>query len=140
MDKSGTLTCIDPYVVTEAGMQGSLAISKMVIGRIQRGHVRFIRDFSRSAAKTWSEPLDFLFIDGDHTEAACRLDFEDWERFVQPGGVILFHDSRLDQPPVQELMGAVGSTEVVKKLFRLQKHPHWRIVDEGGSIVVIQRA
>jgi len=139
MDPSATLTCIDPYVVTEAGMQGSLAISKMVIGRIKRGRVRFIRDFSHKVAQTWNESLDFLFIDGNHTEEACRVDFEDWERFVTRDGVILFHDSRLDQPPVQELMGAEGSTEVVKKLFRLQKHPRWQIVDEGGSIVVIQR-
>ena len=80
-----------------------------------------------------------MFIDGDHSEEGCRQDFEDWERFVQPGGVILFHDARLGQPSEQPWMGAEGSTEVVNKLFRRQKHPHWQIVDEGGSIVVVQR-
>lgn len=142
MHPEGVLTGIDPFVPIEppeAGMRGHLIVSKLVVGRCKRGQVRFISDFSHNVAKTWKEPLDFMFIDGDHSEEGCRQDFEDWEGFVKPGGVILFHDARLGQPSVQSWMGAEGSTEVVEKLFRRQKHPRWQIVDEGGSIVVVQR-
>lgn len=142
MHPEGVLTGIDPFVEiepAEAGQRGNLTISKMIVNRCKRGQVRFISDFSHNAAKTWTEPLDFVFIDGDHSEEGCQQDFEDWEKFVKPGGVILFHDARLGRPSEQPWMGCEGSTEVVNKLFRRQQHPRWKIVDEGGSIVVIQR-
>jgi hypothetical protein len=37
-------------------------------------------------------------------------------------------------------MGAEGPTNVVNRLFRHASSAAWRIVDEGGSIVVIQRS
>ena len=37
-------------------------------------------------------PLDFLFIDGDHSLAGVRADFELYSTFVRPGGLIAFHD------------------------------------------------
>ena len=136
----GMLTLIDPFVPDSiSGMQGSYWISRVIVNRCRRGHVEFIRDFSFNVVKNWTRPLDFVFIDGDHSEKATRQDFEDWERHVRPGGVILFHDARLDQPPVQAWMGAEGSTAAVNRLFRQNTHPRWRIVDEGGSIVAVQR-
>lgn len=44
------------------------------------------------------EPVDFLFIDGDHTEAGVRQDYEDYSPLVRPGGLIAFHDIVDDQP------------------------------------------
>ena len=38
------------------------------------------------------EPLDFLFIDGDHTYAGVKQDFEMYGPLVRPGGLIGFHD------------------------------------------------
>lgn len=35
---------------------------------------------------------DFLFIDGDHTEAGVTADYQDYREFVRPGGIIAFHD------------------------------------------------
>ena len=37
-------------------------------------------------------PLDFLFIDGDHSYEGVRLDFEMYSPLVRPGGLIAFHD------------------------------------------------
>ena len=39
-----------------------------------------------------SRCMDFLFIDGDHTENGCRLDFELYKELVTPGGLVAFHD------------------------------------------------
>lgn len=36
--------------------------------------------------------LDLIYIDGDHSEAAVRLDFASWIPKVKPGGVISGHD------------------------------------------------
>jgi predicted O-methyltransferase YrrM len=38
------------------------------------------------------DPLDFLFIDGDHTFDGVRQDFETYGPLVRSGGVIAFHD------------------------------------------------
>lgn len=36
--------------------------------------------------------VDFLFIDGDHTEAGVTADYRDYRDLVRPGGIIAFHD------------------------------------------------
>jgi predicted O-methyltransferase YrrM len=38
------------------------------------------------------EPLDFLFIDGDHTYEGVKADFELYAPLVRPGGLIALHD------------------------------------------------
>ncbi len=37
-------------------------------------------------------PVDFLFIDGDHTYAGVKKDWEMYSPLVRPGGLIVFHD------------------------------------------------
>jgi|SRR5579862_577181 len=37
-------------------------------------------------------PVDFLFIDADHTYDGVRRDFELFSPLVRPGGIIAFHD------------------------------------------------
>lgn len=37
-------------------------------------------------------PLDFLFIDGDHSYEGVGIDFEMYAPLVRPGGLIAFHD------------------------------------------------
>ena len=38
------------------------------------------------------EPLDLLFIDGDHSYDGVRADFLEFRGLVRPGGLIAFHD------------------------------------------------
>lgn len=42
--------------------------------------------------------VDFLFIDGDHTEAGVRSDYNMYSPLVRPGGIIAFHDILEKQP------------------------------------------
>jgi len=37
-------------------------------------------------------PIDFLFIDGDHTLQGVKMDYDMYSSLVRPGGVIAFHD------------------------------------------------
>src|SRR5689334_2239607 len=39
------------------------------------------------------EPLELLFIDGDHSYEGAKADYERWGAFVRPGGHLLFHDA-----------------------------------------------
>jgi len=58
--------------------------------------VRLHVEDSRTAAPPASQ-IDVLFIDGDHSEAGVRADFDRWAPFVGPGGHLLFHDA-VDAP------------------------------------------
>lgn len=40
----------------------------------------------------WSDKVDVLFIDGDHSYEGARADFEKYEPFVKRDGLILMHD------------------------------------------------
>jgi predicted O-methyltransferase YrrM len=46
----------------------------------------------RLATLLEGRPLDFLFIDGDHSSEGVRQDFELYAPFVRAGGLIGFHD------------------------------------------------
>ena len=48
---------------------------------------------SLDVGKTWTRPIDFLFIDGLHHYKYVLADFLTWEPQVKEGGVIAFHDS-----------------------------------------------
>lgn len=56
-----------------------------------------LQGFSLDVAVKWSgPPIGLLFVDGDHSEAAVRADFEAWKRHLAPGAVVAFDD--LDTP------------------------------------------
>jgi predicted O-methyltransferase YrrM len=43
-------------------------------------------------ARSWRTPLQFLFIDGGHTDAAAQQDFDGWAKWVAVGGALAIHD------------------------------------------------
>jgi predicted O-methyltransferase YrrM len=53
---------------------------------------------ARLAKELNGEKVDFLFIDGDHTEPGVEADYNDYKEFVHPGGLIAFHDIVEKQP------------------------------------------
>ena len=47
---------------------------------------------SFTAVKGICTTLDYLFIDGDHTYAGVKQDFETYGRLTRSGGIVAFHD------------------------------------------------
>jgi predicted O-methyltransferase YrrM len=43
------------------------------------------------------QPIDFLFIDGDHSLAGVKNDYDRLSPLVKPGGIIAFHDIHPDR-------------------------------------------
>lgn len=43
-------------------------------------------------ARGWTTPLQFLFIDGGHTDEAAQRDFTGWAKWVAPGAGLVIHD------------------------------------------------
>jgi len=52
-----------------------------------------------------NEPIDFLYIDGDHRYESVKKDFENYHGLVRPGGIIGFHD--VNYPPVNQFWNEI---------------------------------
>ena len=57
-----------------------------------------------------NQPVDFLFIDADHTEAGVRSDYQMYAPLVRKGGIVLFHDIAITRPEygVRKLWGEIS--------------------------------
>ena len=55
-------------------------------------HIRVVVDNSESASKKIKGEIDFLFIDGSHTFASARNDYESWKNKIRAGGILTIHD------------------------------------------------
>jgi len=57
-----------------------------------RGDSRAPRTIARVRSALRGQPLDLLFIDGDHSYAGVKADFHNYSALVPTGGLIAFHD------------------------------------------------
>jgi predicted O-methyltransferase YrrM len=55
-------------------------------------HIKVVVDNSESASKKIKGEIDFLFIDGSHTFASARNDYESWKNKIRAGGILTIHD------------------------------------------------
>ena len=77
-------------------------------------HITFIKGYFDDVAKTWDKPIDILHIDGFHTYEAVKNDYDTWNKFVKEDGVILFHDTCVNNPGfgVRKFFGEIDLPKV----------------------------
>ena len=51
------------------------------------------REFSTEVAKSWNRPIGLLWIDGDHSYAGAKADFDGFMPHLLPGGFVALHDA-----------------------------------------------
>jgi predicted O-methyltransferase YrrM len=138
MTEHGTLYLIDPFHLSRnPTLNFTKRAARRVVGTHLRGKVVWIEKFSQDAVRTWKEPIDLLLIDGDHAEAAVERDWNDWSRFVKPGGVAIFHDARLFEGGWTT--SDYGPVKLVNRLFRNGNNLEWSIAEETHSLFILQR-
>ena len=76
------------------------------------------------------EPIDLLFLDGDHSYEAVRRDFEDWAAKIRPGGFLAMHDV---VHPIHR-----GPGQVVDEL--VADNPQWTSGRYVDSMFIAQKA
>lgn len=83
----------------------------------------FLRDVEAELA---GQPVDFLFIDGDHTEQGVESDFNMYRRLVRPGGLVAFHDI-IEKQPLQ-------SNQVYSFWTRIKNdYEHYEFIDDPNQ-------
>lgn len=92
---------------------------------------------SSKAASTWQDPIELLWIDGDHASYGVNKDIKHWAKHVVPGGKIAFHDYPGHNSHYR------WTDEVWKAINRqLFRYPwQWRVCSdrEAGSIIVFEK-
>jgi len=92
-------------------------------GLISLGETRaYIQSDAKMFSLLWKNPIQLLFIDGDHSYVGVAKDTEYWTPFVLPGGTILYHD--IDHPDVlqhlNDYYGEGGWEPLAGKLGRVR--------------------
>lgn len=136
MAENGILLAIDPYPRSFFGFRGygwARRIAHHEVGRVRRGEVLWIEDLGKNAPQREEVrrllPVDFLFIDGDHSYEGLKEDWEAWHEHVAVGGVVALHDSRNRNGYGSERF----TTEVILA------HPRFKVLETIDSTTVIER-
>ncbi len=138
MDQNGRLYLIDPFHLSRVPVLNFIKrIAHKAVESSARGTVHWIEQFSADAARNWKTAIDFLLIDGDHSEAAVLKDWELWSPFVVESGVVLFHDARIFNGGWTTV--EYGPVKLIDHLFRGSSNKDWEIAEEIHSLVVVQR-
>ena len=84
--------------------------------------------FSKVSKLLNGRQLDLLFVDGDHSYAGVRADFEMYAPLVRPGGVIAFHDIAVQPPPSE----VARFWNEIKPRYRYKEILHSTAIDAMG--------
>ena len=100
------------------------------------GHRHYqVHGDSKEIGKTWPDPVDMVFVDGDHSYGGCRGDIEAWAPHVRTGGVIAIHDydalHRGDNTWYAPIVRAVDDT--------LSANPLWQEIGRATTTIAFRR-
>jgi hypothetical protein len=138
MAEDATLTLIDPFHLSRYPVLNFMKrVAHRAVSDTSRGKVVWINDFSQEAVRHWTEQIDLILIDGDHAETAVERDWNEWNGFVRPGGVALFHDACLFAGGWTS--SGYGPVKLVNRLFREGSVRGWTVVEEIHSLLVVKK-
>ena len=93
----GNVYGIDSFEGDEYAGYRDDSVYNLVLNKQEKLHLKdnvtFIKSYFDDVAKTWDKKIDILHIDGDHSYESVKNDFETWSKFVNEDGVILLHDT-----------------------------------------------
>ncbi|WP_196781015.1 class I SAM-dependent methyltransferase [Nocardioides sambongensis] len=89
----GQVIAVDPFVEGRlfGGTPTRTKFLANVAGSPTPDVVRLVEEYSTKARPGWTEPIDYLYIDGKHDVWTLSDDLK-WHEFLTPGGAVLIHD------------------------------------------------
>jgi MMP 1-O-methyltransferase len=105
---SGLVHCVDPFDGT--GDSFSVPHYERILAEFGSGSLRdhFQRNIHNAGlgpwvrihqgradevARSWTTPLDLLYLDGDQSRTGAREAYDGWVQFLKAGGIIAVHNS-----------------------------------------------
>ena len=138
MAPDGILLGVDPYPKGRFGFSVQRVIAQREIARVTGGTMEWQRLTGVEAARFYAAserpPLDFIFIDGDHSYEGLRDDWEAWNPLVAPQGIIALHDSCSSAERNIEDAGSVMFTREA-----ILPDPRFKLVETVDTLTIISR-
>lgn len=138
MHPEGVIFAVDPFPVGRFGVSWQKRIAHREANAIKNAQIVWLEEYSSTAVNSFTKlskhPIDFMFIDGDHSYDGVRTDWELWSPLIAQGGVIALHDSR---SYVDRQIDHVGAARYTAEVIR--KDPRFEVIDEVDSVTVVRR-
>lgn len=87
----GHLTCIDQWQEGPSEVELETFLQNIKAAGVE-DTIGVIRAKTAETAEHWMHPIDYLYIDADHTVEGCTRDLEAWWPFLRVGGLIVGDD------------------------------------------------
>jgi predicted O-methyltransferase YrrM len=131
----GTLYLIDPYPPGRLGVNFQSVIAHRALAGEGPGEVVWLKETSEEAAKKWSRPIDFLFVDADNSFEGAARDWEQWSPHIRPRGVVALQGARTaDDIWVPE---DHGPARLLRE--RIAGDPSWKVIEGVDAAVALRR-
>jgi predicted O-methyltransferase YrrM len=136
---SGLVHCVDPFDGT--GDSYSVPHYQRIIAEFGSGSLRdhFERNIQSAGlgpwvrihqgradevARSWSTPIDLLYLDGDQSRKGVREAYDSWSGFLKAGGIIAAHNSA----PENHTFEHDGHRCIVEEEIKPPRYNHIRLV------------
>jgi predicted O-methyltransferase YrrM len=129
-----TLYCVEPhkpfkgFYGGEFGPKDRGEFYKVMLATEGFQRVALVNLSSEVVTPGWREPLGFIFIDGDHTYAGVKRDFDSWAPHLMAGALIAFDDS---------VDPKCGPFQLVEELLQTAD---FELVSRSGKITTLRKA
>jgi hypothetical protein len=136
MEARGVLYAVDPYPAGRLGFSMQRVIAMREVGGVTGGRVVWVRASGKEAAGKvlQSGPVDFVFIDGDHSWEGISSDWSSWSGGLAIGGLVALHDSvSTDQRDIE----TAGSVRFTREVVACD--PRYELVETIDSLTVWHR-
>jgi len=138
MAPDGLLLGVDPYPKGRFGFGVQRVIAQREIARATVGTMEWQRLTGVEAARLYAAskrpPVDFIFIDGDHSYEGLQGDWEAWSPLVAPQGIIALHDSCSSAERNIE-----GAGSVIFTRESILPDPRFRLVESVDTLTIMSR-
>jgi predicted O-methyltransferase YrrM len=132
LNTTGTVYSVDPFYCGRLGVCYTEYVARVHRWRNGVRNLVFLKGLSHEISRAFNLPIDFLFIDADHSYEAVKADWNEWFPKVRKGGHIALHDSKPAENSPQMLGSMRFYLEDVSQIDAVLE------CDSVDSLVIVQ--